>query len=160
MNLSTAEKQIFCEVAGTTSGDENTFSIPTGAYNFRVNGKSVGRQSTDHIDIKTKQGKDAIRIADKFLSRKMFRPGECLPFLVMDMVFTTIRDCESNGYDDFEMPNKVAAMDGKTFVEGVKTWAVDAEESVDILSLTADDARYDGLINLFNYLADYQTAVD
>lgn len=42
--LSDFEKQIFCEVADL---DE----IPAGAYNFRVNGKSVGRHSTANIDI-------------------------------------------------------------------------------------------------------------
>lgn len=47
MNWSEEEKQIFCEVA-------NVFEIPEGAYNFRVNGKSVGRKSTDNINIESK----------------------------------------------------------------------------------------------------------
>ncbi|MBQ3353331.1 SufD family Fe-S cluster assembly protein [Candidatus Saccharibacteria bacterium] len=36
--------------------------VPDGAYNFRVNGKSVGRKSTANIDIKTKQGKSGLDI--------------------------------------------------------------------------------------------------
>lgn len=44
MELSPEEKQIFCEVAGT-------FEVPEGAYNFRVNGKSIGRHSSPHINV-------------------------------------------------------------------------------------------------------------
>ncbi len=49
MNLTNEEKQIFCEVA-------DIFEIPEGAYNFRVNGKSVGRHSTPNIDIQPQKG--------------------------------------------------------------------------------------------------------
>ncbi|MBR3256421.1 SufD family Fe-S cluster assembly protein [Candidatus Saccharibacteria bacterium] len=55
MNLTKEEEQIFCEVAGV-------FEIPDGAYNFRVNGKSVGRKSTVNIDIKTKQKKSGLDV--------------------------------------------------------------------------------------------------
>ena len=48
MNLTDEEKQIFCEVSGD-------FQIPEGAYNFRVNGKSVGRKSTANIDVEPKE---------------------------------------------------------------------------------------------------------
>ena len=47
MNWSEEEKQIFCEVA-------DVFEVPEGAYNFRVNGMSVGRKSTDNINIESK----------------------------------------------------------------------------------------------------------
>ena len=47
MNFSEIEKEIFCEVAGVTDA-------PVGAYNFRVNGKSVGRKSTGNINIESK----------------------------------------------------------------------------------------------------------
>lgn len=47
MNLSKEEKQIFCEVA-------DVFEVPEGAYNFRVNGKSVGRKSSKNINIESK----------------------------------------------------------------------------------------------------------
>ena len=49
MELTDEEKQIFCEVAGT-------FEIPEGAYNFRVNGKSVGRNSSKNINVVPKEG--------------------------------------------------------------------------------------------------------
>ena len=55
MELSDEEKQIFCEVAGI-------FEIPEGAYNFRVNGKSVGRSSTANIDVKPKSDKSGLDI--------------------------------------------------------------------------------------------------
>ena len=53
MNLNEAEQQIFCEVAGTT--ENGAFKAPDGAYNFRVNGKSVGRHSTKNINIVPKK---------------------------------------------------------------------------------------------------------
>lgn len=49
MNLTPEEKEIFCEVA-------DIFEIPDGAYNFRVNGKSVSRQSSEHINITSRRG--------------------------------------------------------------------------------------------------------
>ncbi len=55
MELTDEEKQIFCEVAGT-------FEIPEGAYNFRVNGKSIGRSSTNNIDVKPKKDKSGLDI--------------------------------------------------------------------------------------------------
>lgn len=55
MELSDEEKQIFCEVAGI-------FEIPEGAYNFRVNGKSIGRNSTANIDVKPKSDKSGLDI--------------------------------------------------------------------------------------------------
>lgn len=55
MELSDEEKQIFCEVAGI-------FEIPEGAYNFRVNGKSVGRSSTANIDVELKSDKSGLDI--------------------------------------------------------------------------------------------------
>lgn len=50
MNLNEFEQEIFCAVTGSED-----FEIPTGAYNFRVNGKSISRQSTDHINIVPKK---------------------------------------------------------------------------------------------------------
>lgn len=55
MQLSDEEKQIFCEVAGT-------FEIPEGAYNFRVNGKSVGRKSSSNIDVIPKTDQSGLDI--------------------------------------------------------------------------------------------------
>ena len=55
MELTDEEKQIFCEVA-------DVFEIPEGAYNFRVNGKSVGRKSTDHINVEPKKDKSGLDI--------------------------------------------------------------------------------------------------
>ena len=58
MNLTEEEKQIFCEVA-------DVFEIPEGAYNFRVNGKSVGRKSTDSINVEPKTDKSGLDITIK-----------------------------------------------------------------------------------------------
>ena len=55
MELTDEEKQIFCEVA-------DIFEIPEGAYNFRVNGKSIGRHSTQNIDVEPKKDKSGLDI--------------------------------------------------------------------------------------------------
>ncbi|MBQ3293111.1 SufD family Fe-S cluster assembly protein [Candidatus Saccharibacteria bacterium] len=55
MQLTDEEKQIFCEVAGA-------FDIPEGAYNFRVNGKSVGRNSTKNIDVRPKKDQSGLDV--------------------------------------------------------------------------------------------------
>lgn len=47
MRLSEEVKEIFCEVAELKE-------IPAGAYNFRVNGKSIGRKSSKNINIEPK----------------------------------------------------------------------------------------------------------
>ena len=60
MNLSEEEKQIFCEVAEI--GKDGVFEIPKGAYNFRVNGKAIGRNSTKNINIKTKKTNPGLEI--------------------------------------------------------------------------------------------------
>ena len=55
MELTKEEKKILCEVAGV-------FEVPEGAYNFRINGKSIGRKSTDNINIKTQPEKSGLEI--------------------------------------------------------------------------------------------------
>lgn len=63
MEINDYEKQIFCTVANIP--DSADFEIPDGAYNFRVNGKSVGRKSTANIDVKPKQDKSGLDITIK-----------------------------------------------------------------------------------------------
>lgn len=63
MELSDEEKQIFCEVAETQV--DGSFTPPTGAYNFRVNGKSIGRQSTENIDVIPKTDRSGLDIKIK-----------------------------------------------------------------------------------------------
>lgn len=55
MNLDNIDREIFCEVA-------DVFEIPDGAYNFRVNGKSVGRHSTASINIEPKKSQSGLDI--------------------------------------------------------------------------------------------------
>lgn len=89
MDLTNEEEQIFCEVLGEYSvlresgawqGEDECASpmamgasdtarktsyrlkLPEGAYNFRINGKSVGRKSTENININTKQKKSGLDI--------------------------------------------------------------------------------------------------
>lgn len=59
MDLDKIERDLMKEVSGVTG-------IPEGAYNFRVNGKSIGRHSSEKIDITPKTNKSGIdiRIAD------------------------------------------------------------------------------------------------
>lgn len=60
MELTNEEKQIFCEVSDTA--ENGAFKIPEGAYNFRVNGKSVGRKSTPNINVAPKKAKSGLDI--------------------------------------------------------------------------------------------------
>ena len=55
MEINEVEREIFCEVA-----DFN--GAPEGAYNFRVNGKSVGRKSTKNINVVPKEGGSGLEI--------------------------------------------------------------------------------------------------
>lgn len=58
MNFDEVEKQILCTVADLSK-------IPEGAYNFRINGKSVGRKSTDNIEVIAKNDKSGLDIKIK-----------------------------------------------------------------------------------------------
>ncbi|MCQ2385236.1 MAG: SufD family Fe-S cluster assembly protein [Clostridia bacterium] len=49
------QKQLLAEIA-------DLHEMPVGAYNVRANGKSMGRQSTAHIEILPKENKDGIDI--------------------------------------------------------------------------------------------------
>ena len=60
MNLTPEEARIFCTVAGTET--DGAFEAPEGAYNFRVNGKSIGRHSTKNINIVPKPGGQGLDI--------------------------------------------------------------------------------------------------
>lgn len=55
MKISEIEREIFCEVADFQGA-------PEGAYNFRVNGKSVGRRSTGNINIVPKKDNSGLDI--------------------------------------------------------------------------------------------------
>ena len=51
MELDAIQQQLLEAVAGL-------HKIPTGAYNIRANGKSAGRNSTEHIDIVPKRSEE------------------------------------------------------------------------------------------------------
>ena len=55
MEINEFEKEIFCTVAGVSEP-------PEGAYNFRVNGKSVGRKSSENINIVPKTDVSGLEI--------------------------------------------------------------------------------------------------
>lgn len=55
MNLDEIEKDLLRQVADISG-------VPEGAYNFRVNGKSIGRKSTDNIDVESKTKKSGIDV--------------------------------------------------------------------------------------------------
>ncbi len=55
MNLDEIEQKLLKDVASITS-------VPEGAYNFRVNGESISRQSSEHINIVPKNNKSGIDI--------------------------------------------------------------------------------------------------
>ena len=52
------QKRLFEQIA-------DLHEVPQGAYNFRVNGESAGRNVTEHIDIITKSDKPGIDIIIK-----------------------------------------------------------------------------------------------
>ena len=58
MDLDEIERQLLRDVSNVTG-------IPEGAYNFRVNGKSIGRHSSERIDITPKTDKSGIDIVVK-----------------------------------------------------------------------------------------------
>lgn len=58
MDLDKIERDLMKEVSGVVG-------IPEGAYNFRVNGKSISRNSSDNIDIIPKKDKSGIDIIVK-----------------------------------------------------------------------------------------------
>ena len=58
MNFGEIEEEIFCEVAGLSE-------IPAGAYNFRVNGKSVSRKSSENIDVSSRKDGNGLEIKIK-----------------------------------------------------------------------------------------------
>ena len=64
------QKQLLEAVAGL-------HEIPVGAYNIRANGKSEGRNSTEHIEITTREEGDGIiiRIKDGTKKESVHIPG-------------------------------------------------------------------------------------
>jgi Fe-S cluster assembly scaffold protein SufB len=58
MNLDEIEKNLIKEVSGVTG-------VPDGAYNFRLNGKSIGRQSSENINVDSLTDKDGLKITIK-----------------------------------------------------------------------------------------------
>ena len=58
MNLDEIEKNLIKEVSGVTA-------VPDGAYNFRLNGKSIGRQSSENINVDSLTDKDGLKITIK-----------------------------------------------------------------------------------------------
>lgn len=63
MDLDEIERDLLKEVADISG-------VPKGAYNFRVNGKSVGRNTTVNIDIKSKAQKSGIDVFVKAGTKK------------------------------------------------------------------------------------------
>lgn len=63
MELDEIEKDLLKQVA-------NINSIPEGAYNFRVNGKSIGKNSTPNIDIESKTDKSGLDITIKSSTKR------------------------------------------------------------------------------------------
>lgn len=55
MNLDEIEKDLLKRVADISG-------VPEGAYNFRINGKSVGKKSTKNIDVKSKAEESGIDV--------------------------------------------------------------------------------------------------
>ena len=69
MDLDQIEADLLKEVA-------NINSIPDGAYNFRLNGKSIGRKSSNNIKVESRPSGDGLKItiAPKTISEVVHIP--------------------------------------------------------------------------------------
>ncbi|MBR5647882.1 SufD family Fe-S cluster assembly protein [Candidatus Saccharibacteria bacterium] len=72
MELDEIEKQVLKTVAGIDG-------IPEGAYNFRVNGKSISRSSSENIDVKIRPDKKGLEI---FISGKTRNEAVHIPVII------------------------------------------------------------------------------
>lgn len=63
MDLDEIEKDLLKQIA-------NIDGIPEGAYNFRVNGKSISKNSTENIDVESKTNKSGLDITIKKDTKK------------------------------------------------------------------------------------------
>ena len=63
MNMDAIQQQLLAEIA-------DLHEVPEGAYNFRANGQSVGRQSTANIEIQSKPEGSGIDIRIKAGTKK------------------------------------------------------------------------------------------
>ena len=72
MDLDEIEKQVLKTVAGIDG-------IPEGAYNFRVNGKSISRCSSENIDVKIRPDKKGLEI---FISGKTRNEAVHIPVII------------------------------------------------------------------------------
>ena len=82
--FSEIEKGILKEVAGL-------YAIPEGAYNFRVNGKSVSRKSSANIDIDIVDGGLEIRVKPGTKNESVFILETALMYVLLLVVaYTTV----------------------------------------------------------------------
>ena len=72
MNLDEIEKEVLKTVA-------NIDGIPEGAYNFRVNGKSIGRKSSENIDVKPRTDGQGLEI---YISSKTQNEAVHIPVII------------------------------------------------------------------------------
>ena len=72
MNLDDIEKEVLKTVADIDG-------IPEGAYNFRVNGKSIGRKSSENIDVKPRADQQGLEI---YISGKTHNEAVHIPVII------------------------------------------------------------------------------
>ena len=72
MNLDEIEKEVLKTVADIDG-------IPEGAYNFRVNGKSIGRKSSENIDVKPRTDGQGLEI---YISSKTQNEAVHIPVII------------------------------------------------------------------------------
>ena len=143
MNLTEEEKQIFCEViasndvsreSGAWQGEDERANpmamgvsdaaretssqlIPEGAYNFRVNGKSVGRKSTKNINVVPKEGGKGL---DIYIKKDTKNEAVHIPVAISA---TGLKEVV---YNDFHIEENVEA----TIIAGCGIYNCGPEDSV------------------------------
>lgn len=110
MNLDEIEKEVLKTVA-------NIDGIPEGAYNFRVNGKSIGRKSSENIDVKPRTDGQGLEI---YISSKTQNEAVHIPVIISK---TGLKEAV---YNDFHIEDGANV----TIVAGCGIYNCGAKDSV------------------------------
>lgn len=106
-----------------------------------------------HTLLNSDNGKDYLSRMNKFTEQTTIPTEDALAFLVIAMVEANIESYADEDYT-MEMPDSILSMSGEALFNATKDWAKNAEDAADILSLTADDAAYDGILSLIDWLGE------
>ena len=106
-----------------------------------------------NVLLNTDSGKDYLSRMTEFTERETIPVSDALAFLV---IATVVANIDSYADEDCPMdaPDSLLSMSGEALFNATKDWAENAEDAADILSLTADDALYDGIASLVSWMGE------